>query len=63
MRKARVDQSSQTVFCPNCDKSNFDIFRKEPLDRGKVYLHHAECKECGQPFIYKVNQKGKPFVD
>ena len=63
MRKAKVDQSTQTVCCPNCDKSNFTIFRKEPLDEGKIYLHHAKCKDCGLLFTYKVNQKGEPFVD
>ena len=63
MRKAKIEQNTQTILCPNCDKSNFTVFRKEPLDEGKVYLHHAECKECGQTFIYKVNQKGEPFID
>jgi transcription elongation factor Elf1 len=55
MRKARVDKSTQTVFCPNCDKSNFNIFRKEPLDEGKIYLHHAKCKDCGLLFVFKAN--------
>lgn len=63
MRKAKVDKDSQTVLCPKCDKSNFTIFRKEPLDEGKIYLHHAKCRECGLLFIYKVNQKEEPLID
>ena len=63
MRKAKVEQHTQEVFCPECNKSNFNIFGKEPLDEGKIYLHHAKCKDCGLLFIYKVNQKGEPFFD
>ena len=62
MRKAKIDQITQKILCPNCDQSNFIVFRKEPLDEDKIYLYHAECKGCGQAFIYKVNQKGETFV-
>lgn len=63
IRKARIDQATQLVCCPACDKSNFTVFRKELLAENKIYLHFAKCEECGVSFIYKVNPKGEPFVD
>ncbi len=63
MRKAKIGQITQKILCPNCDQSNFIVFRKEPLDEGKIYLHHAKCEGCGELFVFKVNPKGEVFVD
>lgn len=63
MRKAKIDQPAQRILCPNCDKSNFTIFRKEFLHDGETYLHHARCEDCGQPFIFNVDSEGNTFVD
>ena len=63
MRKAKIEQATQKVFCPECNKSSFTVFRKESLEQGKIYLHHCKCKECGLLFVFKANLKGEIFVD
>ncbi len=63
MRKARIEQATLVVYCPNCDKSNFTVFRNESLIGGEIHLHFAKCEECGESFIYKVNPKGEPSSD
>lgn len=63
MRRAKIEQATQKVYCPKCDKSNFTVFRKDSLEEGKIYLHYARCNECDEHFVFKVNPQGEVFVD
>lgn len=60
MLKAKIDKDNN-VICPNCDRSEYDIFRRDNLGEG-TYLNHCKCG-CGQLFAYKVDKQNIAVIE
>jgi len=42
--------------CPICNKSAYKVLRRDVLEQN-IYLNHCRCGDCGQVFIYKVDER------
>lgn len=60
MPKAKIDKDNN-ITCPDCNKSEYEIFRRDDLDQ-EIYLNHCKCS-CGQLFTYKVDKKNNVIIE
>ena len=56
MLKANINTETSEVSCPGCEENNFTTFRRDKVSK-KTYLNHCKCENCGQLFVYNVNEK------